>query len=129
MILYIHWGTEFQEQPDWAQTEQAPGLARAGADLIIGDHPHILQGIEYIEDTLVIYSLGNFWFNSRTQDTGMVQVAIGPQGIESFQFLPALQSGCRVTLAEGEEKERILVHMRELSPGVVIDGDGFVTRP
>lgn len=129
VIVYIHWGTEFQEQPDWAQTEQAPGLARAGADLIIGDHPHILQGIEYIEDTLVIYSLGNFWFNSRTQDTGMVQVAIGPQGIESFQFLPALQSGCRVTLAEGEEKERILVHMRELSPGVVIDGDGFVTRP
>lgn len=129
VIVYIHWGTEFQEQPDWAQAEQAPGLAQAGADLIIGDHPHILQGIDYIGDTLVIYSLGNFWFNSRSQDTGMVQATIGPDGLTSFRFLPALQSGCRVALAEGEEKERILAHMRELSPNVSIDGDGFVTRP
>ena len=128
VIVYIHWGTEFESKPDWAQLEQAPGLAQAGADLIIGDHPHCLQGIEFFGDTPVIYSLGNFWFNSRTVDTGMVRVTIGQEGMRSFQFIPAIQSGCRVDLAYGEERERILAYMRELSPNVQIDAEGYVSK-
>ena len=128
VIVYIHWGTEFQEEPDWAQLEQGPGLAGAGADLIIGDHPHCLQGITYIENVPAIYSLGNFWFNSRTADSCMVRVTIGQEGMKSFQFIPAIQSGCRVDMAYGEEKERILEYMRGLSPGVTIDSEGYVSR-
>lgn len=128
VIVYIHWGTENQAEQDWAQLEQAPKIAEAGADLIIGDHPHCLQGITYFGDTPVIYSMGNFWFNSRTIDTGMVQVRISQNGLESFQFLPAIQSDCRVDLAYGEDKERILSCMRELSPGVYIDEDGYVSK-
>lgn len=128
VIVYIHWGTEFQEQPDWAQLEQGPGIARAGADLIIGDHPHCLQGITYIDNVPAIYSLGNFWFNSRTADSCMVRVTIGQEGLKDFQFIPAIQSGCRVDLAYGEEKDRILEYMRGLSPGVSIDGDGHIGR-
>ncbi len=128
VIVYIHWGTENQAQPDWRQLEQAPGLAQAGADLIIGDHPHCLQGITYCGEVPVIYSLGNFWFNSKTMDTGMVQVTIGQDGLRAFQFIPAIQSGCQVDMAFGEEKERILAYMRDLSPGVAIDGEGFVSR-
>lgn len=128
VIVFIHWGTENQTELDWAQLDQAPKLAQAGADLIIGDHPHCLQGIAYFEDTPVIYSLGNFWFNSKTLDTCMVQVTIGREGLESFQFIPAIQSDCRVSLAYGEEKNRILNHMRELSPGIVIDAEGFVSK-
>lgn len=129
VIVYIHWGTENETDPDWAQLEQASGLAEAGADLIIGDHPHCLQGIAYYGDTPVIYSLGNFWFNSKTVDTGMVQVTIGQNGLESFRFLPAIQSDCRVDLAYGEDKERILSFMRSLSPEVLIDEEGYVSRP
>ncbi len=128
VIVYIHWGTEFQEQPDWAQLDQGPGLARAGADLIIGDHPHCLQGIAYIDGVPTIYSLGNFWFNSRTADSCMVRVTIGQEGLKSFQFIPAIQSGCRVDLAYAEEKERILEYMRGLSPGVTIDADGYIGK-
>lgn len=128
VIVYIHWGTEFQEEPDWAQLEQGPGLAKAGADLIIGDHPHCLQGITYIDNVPTIYSLGNFWFNSRTADSCMVRVTIGREGMKSFQFIPAIQSGCRVDLAYGEEKERILEYMSGLSPEVVIDEEGYVSR-
>ncbi len=128
VIVYIHWGTENVPEPDWAQLDQGPGLAKAGADLIIGDHPHCLQGITYFGDTPVIYSMGNFWFNSKTVDTGMVKVVIGQEGLLSFQFLPALQSGCRVDLAYGEDKERILSYMRNLSPDVLIDEDGFVDK-
>lgn len=128
VIVYIHWGTENVTEPDWAQLDQAPRIAEAGADLIIGDHPHCLQGITYCGNTPVIYSLGNFWFNSKTLDTGMVRVTIGQEGLRSFQFVPALQSDCRVDLVYGAEKERILSGMRELSPGVTIDQDGFVSR-
>ncbi len=129
VIVYIHWGTENQAEPDWAQLDQAPKLAEAGADLIIGDHAHCLQGIAYFDDTPVIYSLGNFWFNSKTLDTCMVQVTIGHDGLESFQFVPAIQSDCRVDLAYGEEKSRILSYMRILSPDVMIDEEGFVSKP
>lgn len=128
VIVYIHWGTENQEEPDWAQLEQAPKLAEAGADLIIGDHSHCLQGITYFGDTPVIYSLGNFWFNSKTLDTCMVQVTIGQNGLEAFQFIPAIQSDCRVDLAYGEDKSRILDYMRSLSPDVVIDDNGYVSK-
>lgn len=128
VIVYIHWGTENVTEPDWAQLDQAPKLAQAGADLIIGDHPHCLQGITYFDDTPVIYSMGNFWFNSRTIDTGMVCVTINREGLKSFQFIPALQSDCRVDLVYDAEKERILNQMRELSPGVTIDQEGYVSR-
>jgi len=127
VIVYIHWGTENVSEPDWAQLDQAPKLAQAGADLIIGAHPHCLQGIAYFDDTPVIYSLGNFWFNSKTVDTGMVKVTIDGEGLKSFQFIPAVQSDCRVNLAYGEEKERIINYMRTLSPGVTIDQEGFVS--
>ncbi|MDE5907490.1 MAG: CapA family protein [Lachnospiraceae bacterium] len=128
VIVYIHWGTENQAEPDWAQLEQAPRIAEAGADLIIGDHSHCLQGITYCGDTPVIYSMGNFWFNSKTLDTGMVKVTIGQEGLKSFQFVPAIQSSCKVDLAYGEDKERILAYMRGLSPDVRIDEEGFVSK-
>lgn len=127
VVAYIHWGTENVAELDWAQLKQAPELVAAGADLIIGDHPHCLQPIGVIQGVPVIYSLGNFWFNSKTLDTGMVEVVIDETGIVSYQFIPCLQSGCRTTLLQGAEKERVLSYMRGLSEGVRIDGDGFVS--
>ncbi len=129
VIVYIHWGTENQEETDWAQNKQAPELVEAGADLIIGDHPHILQRIDIIDGVPVIYSLGNFWFNSRQIDTGMVKVTIAPEGIQSFQFIPCLQSGCKTMMLEGGEKERVLGEMRRMSPSVQIDEDGYLMLP
>ena len=127
VIAYIHWGTEMQETPDWAQLDQAQALAGAGADLIVGDHPHCLQQMTYVKNVPVIYSLGNFWFNSKTQDTGILQVTIDTEGTKNIQFIPALQSNCRTTLQTGTEKERALDYMRNLSPDVSIDEDGNVS--
>lgn len=129
VIVYVHWGTENQEETDWAQDKQAPELVEAGADLIIGDHPHILQKIDIIDGVPVIYSLGNFWFNSRPIDTGMVKVTISEEGLQSFQFIPCLQNNCKTSLLEGEEKARVLGEMRRMSPTVQIDEDGYVTLP
>lgn len=127
VVAYIHWGTENVAELDWAQLKQAPELVAAGADLVIGDHPHCLQPIGVIQGVPVIYSLGNFWFNSKTLDTGMVEVVIDETGIVSYQFVPCLQSGCKTTLLQGAEKERVLAYMRGISEGVQIDGDGFVS--
>ena len=129
VIVYIHWGTENQEEIDWAQDKQARELVEAGADLIIGDHPHVLQKIEIINGVPVIYSLGNFWFNSRPIDTGMVKVTLTEDGLQSYQFIPCLQSNCRTTLLGGEEKERVLGEMRRMSEGVQIDAEGYVALP
>ena len=128
VIVYIHWGTENVTEPDWAQLDQAPGLAEAGADLVIGAHPHCLQGITYCDDTPVVYSLGNFWFNSKTVDTGMIRVTIGEEGLKEMQFVPAIQSDCRVDLAYGADAERILEHMRSLSPEIRIDEEGYIKK-
>lgn len=127
VVAYIHWGTENQAELDWAQLQQAPELVGAGADLIIGDHPHCLQPIGVVGGTPVIYSVGNFWFNSKTLDTGIVEVVIDETGIVSYQFVPCLQSGCKTTLLQDAEKERVLAYMRGISEGVQIDEEGYVT--
>ena len=130
VVVYVHWGTESTTELDWAQKEQAPLIAQAGADLIIGDHPHVLQGIEWIGDTPVIYSVGNFLFNSKTQDTCLVEVTLDAQTgkLKTFRFIPAIQKDCRTSLLDGTEKARVISHMQNLSPGVAIDAEGYVTK-
>ena len=60
IMVAMHWGTEYVSYPTTAQKEIANYLASLGVNLIIGTHPHVIEPIEYIDDTLVIYSLGNF---------------------------------------------------------------------
>lgn len=127
VIAYLHWGTENVEDIDWAQEKQAAEVAEAGADIIIGDHPHCLQQISVVKGVPVIYSLGNFWFNSKPLDTGMVKVILDENGLRSYQFIPCRQSGSKTTLVQGEEKKRVLDYMRSISAGVQIDEDGYVT--
>ena len=116
------------DELDWAQQDQAPRIAEAGADLIIGAHPHVLQPLGYCGDTPVVYSLGNFLFNSKPLDSCLVRVTLDENGLKQLQFLPARQEDCSVKLVEGAEKKRILQYMRDISPGVSIDADGYVTK-
>jgi len=127
VVVYIHWGQELSETLHWAQPDQAAGLVEAGADLIIGDHPHCLQEITYIEDVPVVYSMGNFWFNSRTQDTGIFKATIDENGIKSLQFVPAIQSNCSTTIASDSDRHRILNYIQSLSPTITIDSQGYIT--
>ena len=128
VIVYIHWGSESTDQPDWGQLEQAPQIAEAGADLIIGDHPHVLQGITYCGDTPVFYSLGNYLFNSKSQDTCLIEAKLDENGLKSIKFIPGLQQNCSVSMHHGEESERVLSYIRELSPGVTISEEGYVGK-
>jgi poly-gamma-glutamate synthesis protein (capsule biosynthesis protein) len=127
VILYIHWGTESVEDTDWLQDKQAPDYAEAGVDLIIGDHPHCLQKLDSVSGVPVAYSLGNFWFNSKTIDTCLIEVGINKEGLEYFKFVPCRQTDCRTIELEGAEKTALLDYMRSISPNVTIDDDGYVT--
>ena len=128
VIVCIHWGTEKEEVPDYYQKLLAPKIAEAGADVIIGDHPHRLQGIYYYGNTPCIYSLGNFWFNGFALDTGMVELKLDKDGLKSFRFLPAKQENYSTKLVYDSEKTRILDYMKMLSPQAAIDEDGYVTQ-
>ena len=127
VIAYLHWGTENVDTIDWAQEKQAAEVTEAGADLVIGDHPHCLQQISVVNGVPVVYSLGNFWFSSKTLDTGMIKVTLNENGLQDCQFIPCLQSGSRTVLLQGEEKQRVIDYMQSLSGNVHIDEDGYVT--
>ncbi|MBQ9332985.1 MAG: CapA family protein [Lachnospiraceae bacterium] len=132
LVVFIHWGTESTPEIDWIQQDQAPKIAEAGADLIIGAHPHVLQPVGKSNGVPVVYSLGNFWFNSKELDTGLVQATLSvPSGsratLDSLQFIPCRQVGCKTSPAVGEEHDRIISDMRAMSPGVSIDQEGYIT--
>ena len=87
----------------------------------------MLQKIDYVDNVPVVYSLGNYIFNSKTLDTGMVITTLHKNGAVNLQFVPAIQSGCCVNEAEGEEKSRILGWLSGISPGVHIDENGYIS--
>lgn len=60
LIVSMHWGTEYKTEPTEEQKREAEYLSSLGVDIIIGTHPHVIEPVTYINNTLVIYSLGNF---------------------------------------------------------------------
>ena len=60
IMVAMHWGNEYEHYPNYVQKNVAKYLASLGVNIIIGCHPHVVQPIDFIGDTLVIYSLGNF---------------------------------------------------------------------
>lgn len=63
VIPYLHWGLEYHFKPSERQQALAHKLIDAGADVVVGGHPHVTQGVEYYKDHLIVYSLGNFVFD------------------------------------------------------------------
>ena len=126
VVAYVHWGTESTDELDWSQPDISVKLAEAGADLIVGAHPHVLQEIANVKGVPTIFSLGNYLFNSGTCDTGLLKVTLQNKELKTFQFIPAKQSGCYTQILNGAEKERVLSYMRSISDTVVIDDNGYV---
>ncbi|MDA3892582.1 MAG: CapA family protein [Salinivirgaceae bacterium] len=75
VILFIHWGLEYQHEPNSKQTELAEFCFKQGADIIIGSHPHVVQKSKWLIDTtnnseqFITYSMGNFVSNQRKRYT------------------------------------------------------------
>lgn len=69
LIVSMHWGNEYVYEPSWYQEDAAKFLSEQGVDIIIGTHPHVIEPVEYVGNTLVIYSLGNFVSAQEDEDT------------------------------------------------------------
>jgi len=65
VVVQSHWGIEYQSEPNERQVSLAHQMIDAGADAVVGSHPHVLQGTERYKGKFIIYSLGNFLFDLR----------------------------------------------------------------
>ena len=93
VIVYLHWGDEYVDEPARVQQTAARALIDAGAAAVVGHHPHVLQGIERYKNGVIAYSLGNFLFentNEIPRQTGVLRLRLTPPGcLERVVFHPA----------------------------------------
>lgn len=128
VIALIHWGREDSHDLEDVQVETSKMYIDAGADMIVGSHAHVLQGIEFYNDKPIIYNLGDFIFNNETKDTGIFKVNLKNNGSMDYYFIPAIESGEYTKVVDGEEKLRIIKNMNSWSVNASIDSDGKITK-
>lgn len=129
LIAYMHWGTEDSNYLNDRQQAEGREFLDCGADIVVGGHPHVLQGMEYVDGKPIVYSLGDFWFNSETKYTGLLQLRIGLDGLEEMSFVPALQTGYTTQyLDTPEEQEELYTFLEDLSINIDIDSNGVITE-
>ena len=76
LVVYVHWGIERNTTPEDYQRSMGRQYIDAGADLVVGSHPHVLQEIEYYDGKPIAYSLGNFVFGSSIPETELLKVVL-----------------------------------------------------
>lgn len=129
VILSVHWGIETAEEPTTDQVRLAHQAIDAGADLVIGTHPHVIQGVEKYKGRYIAYSLGNFCFGGNTnpddKDTMLLRATftLNENGTvaddDNVYFIPAKISSsddcndyCPI-IADGDERTRIINKINE----------------
>jgi len=134
-IVSLHWGIEMSNYPMPKDRRLARQIAEAGADLIIGHHTHVIQGMERFARTTVAYGLGNFLFDIRAGriEHGFEQwdlragyvldAELGGAGVASVRAVPTfLGEDGLGTLARNDERERIAAHIETVSRDLAAGG-------
>ncbi len=134
VVVCFHWGIEYTDVPIASQVAEAHAAIDAGADLVIGHHPHVLQGVQLYHGRLIAYSLGDLVFDHYSVATGqtvLVDAELRPHGVR-VTLIPVYASANGIpAVVTGAAARGILVHMRRLSAAlgtrVTITGDrGYV---
>ncbi len=123
VVVLIHWGPELDSRRSEKQRRVAAIAAEAGADLVIGHHPHVLQGLEIRGHTLIAYSLGNLLFPMRTSSRPAMLLRYTPpqRGRDGgwseaeAEVIPCVIEGFQPRLATDDERSEILAHVAQLS--------------
>ena len=143
ILVSCHWGVEREYYPEDYQKILGEKCIDWGADLVIGHHPHVLQGIDEYKGKFIIYSLGNFCFganrNPPDKDSMIFQQTFTfidgeKQEDQEIRIIPCSVSSVpernnfQPTPAEGEEKTRIINRINEFSLefGVQFDEEGYI---
>ncbi|MGR5961944.1 CapA family protein [Bacillus paranthracis] len=104
-------------------------MVTAGADAIVGSHPHWLQGFEYYNNVPVAYSLGNFLFpsyvNGKSAETGVLTLTFKGKDVQ-MSFNPYIIRNNQVSPVNEEEKRKALQYLQEVSTDVEIDDTGKI---
>lgn len=122
VIVFVHWGVERAETPEEYQRQLAKGYIDAGADLIVGCHPHVLQGFEYYNGVPIVYSLGNYLFGNRTGETLLLKASFSPDGSLGIRLIPCQR--VNGALSRIPSPSALYQHLAELSFDVNISEDG-----
>ena len=126
VIVNVHWGVEGAYDYNNSQYELAETLIDAGADAIIGGHPNRMQGVEFIKDVPVCFSLGNFWFSTGNLYTTIAQIQISEDEELSLRMIPCRQRNLTTTMLSGEDETNFYKFVADISKNVVIDKQGFI---
>jgi poly-gamma-glutamate synthesis protein (capsule biosynthesis protein) len=117
IVVNYHWGVELADYPgDW-QIDLARFTIDQGADLVVGHHPHVLQGAEIYKGRPIVYSLGNFIFGGNVRsdyDTAVLKVSLKERNMK-VEFLPVEVKKFQPKVVKGEAAERILKHVEQIS--------------
>jgi poly-gamma-glutamate capsule biosynthesis protein CapA/YwtB (metallophosphatase superfamily) len=91
VVVSFHWGAELMDSPKQYQKDLAHLCIDQGADLVLGHHPHILQGLELYKGKLIAYSLGNFAFGSRSRkctESVILKATLDSNGLRRMELVP-----------------------------------------
>lgn len=116
VVINFHWGVELANYPaDW-QIDLARFSIDKGADLIVGHHSQMLQGAEIYKGRPIVYSLGNFIFGNSQKDTetAVLKVSLKERKMK-VEFLPVAIKDSQPKLVQGEQGEKILKQIRQIS--------------
>jgi poly-gamma-glutamate synthesis protein (capsule biosynthesis protein) len=120
VVLNIHWGVEYEHEFNNLQQKIAHEMINAGVDVIIGHHPHVVQGIEIYNNRPIFYSLGNFifdqYFSADTQE-GLVLGINYSDDILKINLFPLKSIYSQVELMNIKEKERFFQNLKKWSEG------------
>ncbi|CAI6014900.1 CapA family protein [Cohnella sp. JJ-181] len=132
VVVMVHWGNERADTPKEAQFNVGHTLIDAGADLIVGSHPHVLQGFEAYKGKWIAYSLGNFVFTtkqgySKTQDTGVLTAECKADGKCDLQFEPMYAKASQPGPMEPAQAAALLSRLDKASYHANVDSKGRIT--
>lgn len=124
VIVYVHWGIEKNETPEEYQRTLAKGYIDAGADLVVGAHPHVLQGFEYYKGIPIIYSLGNYLFDNRSGQTLLLETTFSDDAPLQVQLIPCQRSNGVLTRLQ--DTTELYQKLTDLSFDVSVDANGVL---
>lgn len=114
VAVYIHWGSEYNENFTNNQQDQAHAIIDAGADVIFGSHPHVVEPIEEYKGKIIFYSLGNFVFDQLFSEKTQQELAVGAvfeKGSMGYYLFPLESKNIQINLLSGDKKDIILKDM------------------
>lgn len=117
VVVTFHGGREYSRGPNRKVRDFSDAALHAGAALVIGHHPHVLQGYRRDDSTLIAYSIGNFvfdYFTGRPNDTAILDVTLSAAGVQSVHWIPIVIKDGFPRPAVGDEIPRVMGRLVEL---------------